>query len=420
MTENDPTHPHDAKTATRVIQFGPAVLVTAAFIGPGTVTTASIAGAEHGLGLLWTVFFASIGAIVLQSLAARVGIIKKQGLAEAIFDSISNTPWIKPALFLIIAALGIGNAAYQAGNLTGAVAGLSALTNAPASILLVLISCAAGLVFCLGNLKWLSRSLIVLVLLLSLSFFYTAIITFPDPKRLLHGLFSLSISSDQLTTILAMIGTTIVPYNLFLHASSAAGTWRTTHVSQAIRNSNIETVLAISVGGMITASILITASSAFHDRGITLESTRDLPLQLRPSLGSFSTIAFAVGLFSAGFTSALTAPLATAYAVTGCFGLTSEPKSKIFKFIALSVLIIGAITALVFGKTPKLVILFAQTANAILLPVVAIFLLYIASFQLPVNQRSRFPLQVTAAVVVTGVTLLALWKLQKLFIGIFS
>ncbi|MCH1495347.1 MAG: Nramp family divalent metal transporter [Rubripirellula sp.] len=418
MTENDLPEKSDTRAASQLVRFGPAVLVTAAFIGPGTVTTASIAGAEHGLGLLWTVLFASIGAIVLQSLAARVGIITKQGLAETIFDSLSNTPWIKPASLMVIAALGIGNAAYQAGNLSGAVAGLSALTNASSSSLLVLITFAAGLVLCLGNLKWLSNSLIVLVLLLSFSFSCTAIVTFPDPARLLNGLFSPSISSDQLTTVLAMIGTTIVPYNLFLHASSAAGTWRTTQVSQAIKNSNIETVLAISVGGIITASILITASAAFHDRGIALESTQDLPLQLRPTLGSFSTIAFAVGLFAAGFTSALTAPLATAYAVTGCFGWTSEPKNKIFKFISLSILVIGAITALVFGKTPKLVIHFAQTANAILLPAVAIFLLYIANFQIPVNQRSRLPIRVTAGLVVAGVSLLALWKLQKLITGI--
>ena len=413
MSESELSASTPTPASRRWLKLGPAVLVTAAFIGPGTVTTASVAGADHGMELLWTVLFASAGAIVLQSLAARVGIVRSQGLAEAIRESLSNTAYRAPALVLVIAALGVGNAAYQAGNLTGAVAGLSALSSLPKPYLLVIITILASIVLCLGNLKWFSRALIALVCLLSVSFFYTATTSLPTMDRVIAGIFAPSIKGDQLTTVLGMIGTTIVPYNLFLHASSAAETWNDTPENQAIQQSSLETVLAISVGGLITGSILITASSAFFDQQIPLQSKQDLALQLRPTLGNISTTVFAIGLFAAGFTSAITAPLATAYAVLGCFGGNCNPRDRTFKAIALLVLAIGATTAIFFGKTPTLVIVFAQTANAILLPSVAIFLLYVVHFQLPLDKRPRLPLRMAAWLVVVGVSLLATWKLYR-------
>ena len=99
------------------LRIGPGVLVTAAFIGPGTVITASRAGAEHGHGLLWTVVLAVIGAIVLQSLAAKIGIEQRQGLGESIRAALTGSVWLSPAICLVIFAIGVGNAAYQTGNL---------------------------------------------------------------------------------------------------------------------------------------------------------------------------------------------------------------------------------------------------------------------------------------------------------------
>ena len=99
------------RISPRRFGFGPGLLVTAAFIGPGTVVTASKAGAQYGCQLLWTIVFASIGTIALQSLAARLGIITGNGLGESISITLSNYRFLRPAIALVIAAIGVGNGA---------------------------------------------------------------------------------------------------------------------------------------------------------------------------------------------------------------------------------------------------------------------------------------------------------------------
>ena len=199
-----------------------------------------------------------------------------------------------------------------------------------------------GLLISLGNYQALHRSLVALVVLLSVAFLYTALRTLPDRGQLVSVFMQQRFDPSDLTLILAMIGTTIVPYNMFLHASRAADNWADTPIEEAIRQSNRDTLLAISVGGLVTAAILMTASSAFFEKQAELGSIIDLAVQLKPTLGAASTSAFALGLFAAGLTSSVTAPIATAYAICGCMGWKPDPSSKPFRSIALAVLVIGA------------------------------------------------------------------------------
>ncbi len=106
-------------------RFGPGLLVMAAFIGPGTVTTASKAGAEYGFALLWALLFSVVATIVLQEMAARLGLVTRAGLADALRSSFDNAWFGRLAVLLVIAAIGFGNAAYEAGNIAGAALALT-------------------------------------------------------------------------------------------------------------------------------------------------------------------------------------------------------------------------------------------------------------------------------------------------------
>ena len=92
-------------------RLGPGLLVTAAFIGPGTVTTASRAGAQFGFALLWTLVFATCATIVLQEMAARLGIVARVGLTQAIRNSIADATARKLALTLVLLGIVFGNTA---------------------------------------------------------------------------------------------------------------------------------------------------------------------------------------------------------------------------------------------------------------------------------------------------------------------
>ncbi|MEM6470733.1 MAG: Nramp family divalent metal transporter [Planctomycetota bacterium] len=396
------------------VRFGPGWLVAAAFIGPGTVVTATRAGAEFGCQLLWAILLAGFGAMVLQSLVARIAITLQAGLGESIRDSLKDSIWLKPAVALVIAAIGLGNTAYQAGNLTGAATGLASVFPIDPRITLPAIGVLASVLVLAGRYQLLHNILVSLVILLSLAFIVTASFSVPNINRIAAGAFVPRVPSGSLNLVLALIGTTIVPYNLFLHSSAAAKTWNGISQDSAIRQSRHDTVLSIGIGTLVTASICLTASAAFYDRGTTWSSIAETSAQLRPAFGHASGIAFGVGLFAAGLTSSLTAPLATAYAMMGCLGLTTTGKttdadSTPFRMIAVTVIVIGTCTGIIFGGSPAAVIVFAQVANGLLLPLVAVFLMYVAF-----RNGSKLHDGIAFAVVL-GVACLGIWKLVQIF-----
>ncbi len=175
---------------------GPGVLVAAAFIGPGTVTMCTIAGAQFQFVLLWAMFFSVFSTIILQEMSARLGLVSQKGLAQAVSEQIHKpfARWI--ALALIMSALLIGNAAYEAGNISGGVLGLETLFTQPLvkfqHVEVNLFSLAIGLfafiLLWIGNYKIIETTLIILVLLMSFSFVLTAIMTTPDIFLVLKGL----------------------------------------------------------------------------------------------------------------------------------------------------------------------------------------------------------------------------------------
>ncbi|MEO1618441.1 MAG: Nramp family divalent metal transporter [Planctomycetota bacterium] len=399
-------------TRKRWIRFGPGWLVTAAFIGPGTVVTASKAGALFGCDLLWAILFACFGAIVLQSLVARVGISTQGGLGEAIRQSLARSIWLRPAIVLVIAAIGIGNTAYQTGNLTGAVTGISFIAGGDPAIWLVLLAAAACTLVCIGRYQWLHRILVALVIVLSLAFLSTASLSMPSLGRMMGGLFVPRVPDGSLSLVLGLIGTTIVPYNLFLHASGAARTWAGADPKEAILQSDRDTLLSVSLGGLVTIAICLTASAAFFDTQTRWESIGDSAKQLSPTLGPLSSVAFGIGLFAAGLTSSITAPVATAYAICGCLNWNATLESRAFRGIALAVILIGTAIAVSLGKSPASVILFAQVSNGLLLPIIAAFVLRVSIGQVrkESDEMSRSRL-VVAAGVVAVVSSLGVWRL---------
>src|SRR5690625_1156137 len=104
---------------SRLRVIGPGTIITASFIGPGTVTTATKAGASFGYALLWAVVFSIVTTIILQEMAARLGIVSQKGLGEAIRDQFTHPLLKYGAMWFVMIAVGVGCAAYMNGDLTG-------------------------------------------------------------------------------------------------------------------------------------------------------------------------------------------------------------------------------------------------------------------------------------------------------------
>ncbi|MDC0601435.1 Nramp family divalent metal transporter [Aliiglaciecola sp.] len=395
-------------------KFGPALLITAAFIGPGTVTTATLAGGNYGFALVWALLFSVIATFVLQEMASRLGLVTGSGLAEAIRNQFSGM-YKLGAVFLVVSAIGVGNAAYQAGNLTGAALGLATLSDIDLTIWVWILALAASLLLISGKYKLIERALISLVLLMSLVFVSTMIIASPNMGEMLNGAVSFSIPSGSALMVIALVGTTVVPYNLFLHASIVAKTKDTAqNTHQAISNNRIDAGLSIGLGGLVTLAIFSCAATAFFATQTQVDAS-NIATQLTPLLGGYADMFFACGLFAAGLTSAITAPLAAAYAVTGALGWSSSLDDKPFKIVWIIVMLAGVLFASM-GIKPLAAILFAQATNGLLLPVIAIFLIWtLNNASLMEEHRNGLVGNLVGGAIVAFVSALGLYKLVSLF-----
>ena len=390
-------------------------IIAAAFIGPGTVTTASLAGANFGFHLVWALLFSIFATIVLQDMAARLGVASGQGLANAM-KNMAYKPWLKNVfIILIVAAIGIGNAAYESGNLTGAAIGLDAFVSIGIGPWASILGAIAIVLLFSGSYQWIETVLVYLVFIMAGVFLITLLVAKPDLGTMLSQLTSPQLNSDAITTILALIGTTIVPYNLFLHASLVAKSSKGQDKAIAVSACRAQSARAISMGGLITMIVMATAMMAFFNQAATMDAG-NMGEQLKPVLGDKAQWFFALGLFAAGLTSAITAPLAAAYAVTGALGMSDDMQSKGFKAIWLVIIVIGiAVAALGFKPLPA--ILFAQATNALLLPIIAIFLMVVMNKSDALGQfKNTWKSNVAGAIVVSTVVGLGAYKL----IGVFG
>ncbi|MFO7998400.1 MAG: Nramp family divalent metal transporter [Bacteroidales bacterium] len=393
---------------------GPGALVTAAFIGPGTIATCSVAGARFGFALLWGLVFSVIATVVLQEMAARLGVMTQQGLGEALRKHFHKALPRAVTAILVISAIAIGNAAFEAGNILGATLGLESLgavqehasageaTAFAGRLWVVLIGIITFVVLFSGSYKLIERVLVVLVILMSLTFFTTAIFVQPGMTAVLKGMFVPSIPDGALLAVVGLIGTTVVPYNLFLYASAVQK--RFSHPSR-LPEARRDITVSVILGGIISMAIVVSAAMAFYGNETSPSSGSDLALQLEPLLGSWSRYFIGVGLFSAGISSAITAPLAAAWATAGVLGWGDHMRSLRFRSIWFVILLAGLVFA-VLGFRPIEVIIFAQAANGILLPVIAIYLLWVMNSKKVMGSHTNGWLSNILGTVVVMVTLM--------------
>lgn len=393
--ENDDSDGRKDTIIDKIKSVGPGAIIAASFVGPGTVTTATQAGASFGYALVWAVVFSIIATMVLQEMSARLGIIAQKGLAEAIRDQFAN-PIIKySVIWFVIIAISVGCAAYMSGDLNGTSLGISALTGGSVKMIGPIVGVIILILGLTGSYKLIEKLMIVFVVLMSVIFITTMFIAKPDIGGILTGMFVPTIPVGSIITVIALIGTTVVPYNLFIHSTSVQERW---NKPEHLKKSRWDIYLSIGVGGLITAAILITSGTLM--RGIEVQSVVDLAVQLEPLLGTYAEAFLAIGIFSAGFSSATASALGAAITVSSMLKWENGMKNWRFKAVFASVILIGIIT-FIFNFQPMDVLLFAQALNGILLPGIAILLMIIMNNKKTLgNYRNSIKINVIGSVVV--------------------
>ncbi len=359
-------------------------MIPAAFVGPGTVTTCITAGARHGTALLWALTFSTVACIALQQASARVAATTGLDMGEALRRKHARAGGIVAVGVLV--AVVAGCAAYEAGNILGAAAGAALRLPLPAPALSASIAAAAALLLWTARTATVARILGGMVAVMAVAFAATAAEVAPPLREVARGLVRPSLPEGSALLVLGLVGTTVVPYNLFLGAGLARG--------RSLREARFGIAVAVVLGGTLSASIVV-AGTAVGD-AVSFEA---IAAALEERFGAAGPWCFSLGLFAAGFTSAITAPLAAAIAARGVFagrGRDWSDRSPAFRAVWLGVLLFGAAFGIA-GVKPIPAILLAQALNGVMLPFVAV------SLVLLVNDRRLLGTQAVAGPVANAI-----------------
>ncbi|MGB3949345.1 MAG: Nramp family divalent metal transporter [Bacteroidia bacterium] len=332
--------------------IGPAYLVSVGYMDPGNWATDIAGGSQFGYKLLWVLLMSNLMALLLQSLSARLGLVRGLDLAQA--SRVTYHPAINFFNWLLAE---IAIAACDLAEVIGMAIGLQLLFDIP---LLAGVGITVGdtlLLLVLQKYGIRKMEAFILVLIATIGFAFIAELIFAKPNgvELVKGFVPSIPNNDALYIAIGIIGATVMPHNLYLHSSlvqtrkidkSTKGIW------EAIKFNFIDTVIALNLALFVNAAILILAAAAFFNSGITdVSEIQDAHRLLDNVLGNkLAPALFAIALIAAGQSSTLTGTLSGQIVMEGYLNLRIQPWLR--RLITRLIAIVPAfITIYYFGES---------------------------------------------------------------------
>ncbi|MFZ3071326.1 MAG: Nramp family divalent metal transporter [Anaerolineaceae bacterium] len=358
-----------------------------AILGPGLITasadndapgiaTYSMAGSKYGYSFIWIILLITVGEVIIQETAARMGAVTGKGTADLIRERFGVKTTTFAMLCLLVANLGTTVAEFAGVAAAGELFGISRYISVPIAGLVI------SLLILRGNYKIVEKVLLVLCLS-SLSYVLTVFIIKPDWGIVLKDAITPNISfdTDYILAVLAVIGTTITPWGIFYLQASVADKGKELDKYNETR---LDVTFGSVWGNIISAFIIITTAATLFTAGITVENAEDAALALRPLAGEGSSLLFAIGLLGASLLAVSVMPLSTTYAMCEAFGFErglNRPVKEAHAFYTIFgvITLISMLIVLIPGMPLFQVMILSQSLNAVLLPVLLILVLILAN-----------------------------------------
>ncbi len=383
-------------------------VISAAFIGPGTITTALNAGSSYQLDLIWAVVFSIFACIILQESVSRITIISGLTLGEAIQKKYGKRGILNFNILLTLAVI-FGCMAYQAGNITGAVRGVQLVVSGQNTGIVLIIFLFAFSLMWIERLKLITGILSILVSIMAVLFLLLSLKTDYSILDLGLSFIQPKIPDSSSILIIGLIGTTIVPYNLFMGSGLSR--------NKDLKSTRFGLISAILLGGLITMLIVITGTIIQDEFNFQTISSA-----IQTKMGPGGTYAFAIGLFAAGFTSSVTAPFAAAITARTLIPNSNNKQKKfIYRLTWIIVLCIGTLFSLL-NYNPVLIIILAQAINGLILPFVAISIFFVINDKkiIPGNNRNGVVANLILMLIVGIMILLGVFHLLAVAFNILK
>jgi Mn2+/Fe2+ NRAMP family transporter len=353
--------------------LGPGLITGAAGDDAGGVATYASIGAQYGLTLLWVMVPITVALIVVQIMVARMGVVTDKGFAELIREQF-GVRWTAFAMLVLMIANGTVTIAEFAG-----IAAASELFGINRLISVPVMAVVVWLIVVRASYTVAEKIFIVLSTAL-LTYVGAAILAHPDWGEVVRSLVvpsKIPLDAGYITTLVAVVGTTITPYMLFYLQSSISD--KGVRIDQYAAE-KADVVFGSLLTTIIAVFIIVSTASTLYVEGVTVNTAEDAARALEPLAGPYARLLFGVGLFGASMLAASVLPLSTAYAVCGAFGWErgvsrSWSEAPIFNGLYTALIAISAAFVLLPGLPLIQAIVATQFLNGVLLPIVLIFVL---------------------------------------------
>jgi Mn2+/Fe2+ NRAMP family transporter len=352
--------------------IGPGIITANVDNDAGGISTYSVAGAHYGYGLLWMMPLVAVALIIVQEMSARLGVFSGKGLADLLRESmgVRITAIILSLLVFVNLANTVSEFAGVAASLE--IFGVSKFISVPIAAILV------WLLITRGNYETIEKVFLVASAIF-LAYVISGALAKPDWNEVATAFITPSFqwNSGYLVIFVTIIGTTIAPWMQFYQQSSI--------VDKGIKPDHykyerIDVIVGSLFAVFVASFIMIACAATLYKNGISIHSAEDAAVALAPLAGKYASVLFAVGLLNASVFAAAILPLSTAYTVSEAFGWESSlsrnfREAPIFFTIFTSLIVIGALIVLLPIKSLIQAMIFSQTLNGVLLPVILVVML---------------------------------------------
>jgi len=356
-----------------LLSLGPGIITAALVFGPSKITITSKIGAVYGYSLLWIVVVAILFMAVFTNMGERIGQASSKSLLTMIRDQ-----WSAKISIIIGIGIFLVTTSFQAGNSVGVGISISEASGIPTTVcILVLNVLGISLLFFRGFYKILEKLMIFLVALMLFSFVTTLFFARPEISQIAGGFVpQVPIGSEGL--VIAFMASCFSIVGAFYQAylvqerrklSSANGEEKSAHGS----------LTGILLLGVMSIVVMICAAAVLNPKGIPVNSASDMARALEPLFGVYAADMFLVGLFGASFSSLVGNATLGGTLLSDALGYGSNLSSKVTRGLIGLVMVCGAVIAILFGKLPLELIVFAQSITIFLVPFIGIAMFSVAN-----------------------------------------
>ncbi|MBN1410821.1 MAG: Nramp family divalent metal transporter [Spirochaetales bacterium] len=387
----------------RVFSFlGPGFLVTVGFIDPGNWATNIEGGSRFGYDLLWVITLSTLMLILIQNMAAKLGIVTGKSLSTNIRE---NFP--KPVSAVIGITIVLACIATDVAELLGGAIGFNLLFGLPlwaGALVTVVLE-----VFFIISQRYhrLEKIIIGFLGIIALCYVIEIFIVRPNWTALAPSLVVPKVNRESIYIAMGILGAVVMPHNIFLHSNVIhSRKWGISveEKKKLLKYEKIDTFAAMVLGWLVNTAMIIVASAVFFQNHVLVDSIELASKTLTPLAGALAGCLFSIALVFSGIGSSITSSMAEVNVITGFLGKKEDPNTLLYK-ISIFITAIPSFFIILFSLDTYKILIFSQVVLSIQLPFTLVPLLILCRNEKIMHQFKSRALEFVLAIIVSAVVI---------------